>query len=105
MESCRFEGDDLETTQHFGLYLKQELVGIISLFKKSNSDIPVKNQYQIRGMAALENHRKKDFGKELLLYSEKQCKNQNMDLIWFNPRIEASDFYQKNGKSKNKNSI
>ncbi|WP_395049073.1 hypothetical protein [Flavobacterium sp.] len=35
MESCHFEGDNLETTQHFGLYLEQELVGVFSLFKKA----------------------------------------------------------------------
>lgn len=95
IESCHFEGDDLETTQHFGLYLEQELAGIISLFKKSNPDFLEKNQYQIRGMAVLEDQRKKDFGKALILYSEEQCKNQNVDLIWFNARIEASGFYEK----------
>lgn len=34
VESCRFDGDDLKTTLHFGLFLDQELVGIVSLFKK-----------------------------------------------------------------------
>lgn len=100
IESCHFEGDDLGTTQHFGLYLEQELVGIISLFKKSNPDFLEKNQYQIRGMAVLENQRKKDFGKALILYSEEKCKNQNVDLIWFNARIEASGFYEKMGYQK-----
>lgn len=36
-ESCFFEEDDLKSTNHFGLFLKQELVGIISLYKKINS--------------------------------------------------------------------
>ena len=48
MESCYFEGDDLETTQHFGLYLEQKLVNVISLFKKSNPDFQDKNQLQHR---------------------------------------------------------
>jgi GNAT superfamily N-acetyltransferase len=100
LESCHFDGDNLETTQHFGLYLDEELVGIISLFKKSNPDFKENNQYQIRGMAVLEDHRKKDFGKALIRYSEEQCKNQNVDLIWFNARIEASGFYEKMGYKK-----
>lgn len=29
LESCRFDCDDLETSLHFGLYLSQELIGII----------------------------------------------------------------------------
>lgn len=97
IESCHFEGDDLETTQHFGLYLSQELVGIISLFKKNNPSFLEKNQYQIRGMAVLENHRKKDFGKALIVHSEEESNNQDVDLIWFNARMEAIGFYEKMG--------
>ena len=36
IESCIFEGDDLETTHHFGLFDNESLTGIISLFHKSN---------------------------------------------------------------------
>ena len=100
IESCRFEGDDLETTRHFGLYLSQELVGIVSLFKKINPSFTEKNQYQIRGMAVLENHRKKDFGKALIVYCEEECSNQEVDLIWFNARVEAIGFYEKMGYLK-----
>lgn len=100
IESCHFDGDDLESTQHFGLYLSQELVGIISLFKKNNLTFSEKNQHQIRGMAVLENHRKKDFGKALIIHSEEECKNQGVDLIWFNARIEAVGFYKKMGYQK-----
>ncbi|MBX9808145.1 MAG: GNAT family N-acetyltransferase [Flavobacteriaceae bacterium] len=95
--SCVFDGDDLETTLHFGLYLAQELVGIISLFKKSNPIFKEQNQYQIRGMAVLQNQQKKDFGKALVLHSEAYCKNQNVELIWFNARVEAVGFYEKMG--------
>lgn len=100
IESCHFEGDNLETTHHFGLYLSQELVGIISLFKKNNPDFPQKNQCQIRGMAILENQRKKDFGKALIIHCEEECRNQGVDLIWFNARMEASGFYEKMGYLK-----
>jgi GNAT superfamily N-acetyltransferase len=97
IESCHFEGDDLETTQHFGLHLKRKLVGIISLFDKKNPAFLESKQCQIRGMAVLENHRKKDFGKALIIHSEEYCKNQGVDIIWFNARIEALGFYKKMG--------
>ena len=100
IESCHFDGDDLESTQHFGLYLSQELVGIISLFKKSNSTFSKKNQYQIRGMAVLENYRKKDFGKALIIHIEEECKNQGVNLLWFNARMEAVGFYETMGYQK-----
>lgn len=100
IESCRFEGDNLETTHHFGLYLDQELVGIISLFKTSNPVFAEPNQYQIRGMAVLQDQQKKDFGKALILHSEAFCKLQNVDFIWFNARVEAIGFYEKMGYQK-----
>ncbi len=100
IESCRFEGDDSETTHHFGLYLDQELVGIISLFKTSNPVFAEPNQYQIRGMAVLQDQQKKDFGKALILHSEAFCKLQNVDFIWFNARVEAIGFYEKMGYQK-----
>lgn len=95
LESCHFDGDDLETTIHFGLYLNTELVGVVSLFKKNNSHFSEKKQFQIRGMAVLEDQRKKDFGKALLMHCEEECKNQDTDLIWFNARTEAVGFYEK----------
>lgn len=100
LESCRFDGDDLETTHHFGLYLGKELVGIISLFQNNNPVFTVTNQYQIRGMAVLQYQQKTGFGKSLILYSEAFCKNQNVDLIWFNARVEAVGFYEKMGYQK-----
>jgi hypothetical protein len=51
-------------------------------------------------MAILENHQKKDFGKTLIIRAEKECKNQEVDLIWFNARMEASGFYEKMGYQK-----
>lgn len=48
-------------------------------------------------MAVLENHRKKDFGKALIIHCEEECNNQGVDLIWFNARIEAIGFYEKMG--------
>ena len=100
LASCHFEDDDLETTLHLGLYLDQKLVGIISLFDKSNPNFQEKNQCQIRGMAVLENQRKKDFGKALLKHCEKECKKQDVDLIWFNARMQAIGFYEKMGYQK-----
>ena len=63
IESCIFEGDDLKDTYHFGLYNSGELIGIISLFTKINSIFAEKNQAQIRGMAVLESHQKRDLGR------------------------------------------
>jgi len=95
IESCIFEGDDLNTTHHFGLFENDGLTGIISLFSQTNTIFADKNQAQIRGMAILENHQKKGFGEALVKHCEDYCKAQNVDLIWFNARTAAVGFYKK----------
>ncbi|SNR89759.1 GNAT family N-acetyltransferase [Flavobacterium sp. ov086] len=95
IESCVFEGDDLETTHHFGLFENKSLTGIISLFTKINPIFAEKNQAQIRGMAVLENHQKKGIGEALVKHCENYCKTNNVDLIWFNARTVAVGFYRK----------
>ncbi|WP_264536342.1 GNAT family N-acetyltransferase [Flavobacterium sp. N1736] len=95
IESCIFEGDDLKSTHHFGLFDNEELIGIISLFSQTNTIFADENQAQIRGMAILENHQKKGYGEALVKHCEFFCKAQNVDLIWFNARTAAVGFYKK----------
>jgi predicted GNAT family N-acyltransferase len=100
IESCHFDGDDLETTVHFGLFTNQELAAIISVFKKTNTLFAKKEQFQVRGMAVLEHYRKEGFGKTLLIHCEQYCITQNAQLIWFNARTTATGFYEKMGYQK-----
>lgn len=97
IESCHFEGDDLTTTQHFGLYQNDKLEGVISLFENNSPLFKEMHQSQIRGMAVLENNQGKGFGRQLVEHAEKTLKLQNIDLIWFNARENAVGFYQKTG--------
>ncbi len=94
IESCFFEGDDAETTVHFGLFLEAKLVGVISIFKNKNSIFSAENQFQIRGMAVLQEHQGKKLGNQLLMKSEAYISSQKGDLIWFNAREVAVPFYQ-----------
>ena len=66
LESCAFDGDNLETTHHFGLFENLNLTGIISLFLKTNPIFAENLQFQIRGMAIVESHQKKGFGEALV---------------------------------------
>jgi GNAT superfamily N-acetyltransferase len=95
IESCIFDGDDLETTHHFGIFDTENLTGIISLFHKSNPIFAEQNQSQIRGMAVLETHQKKRFGEALVKHCETYCNENKVDLIWFNARTTAVGFYKK----------
>lgn len=97
LASCHFEGDDLPTTQHFGLYENDKIEGVISLFENNNLLFEAKHQSQIRGMAVLEKNQGKGFGRLLVDHSEKALMHQNITLIWFNAREKAVGFYQKMG--------
>ncbi|WP_348813395.1 GNAT family N-acetyltransferase [Flavobacterium maritimum] len=95
IESCHFEGDDLETTTHFGLFDENKLIGVISIFEAKNKLFSEEKQFQIRGMAVLNEHQKKGLGASLVEHSEKYCLDNDSDLIWFNARTEATGFYEK----------
>ena len=96
---CVFDGDDLISTTHFGMLFDNKIVGIISVFENKNTNFTLENQLQIRGMAILEQHQKKGYGKLLMLESENQAKIQKASLIWFNARESAIGFYKNLGYS------
>ncbi|MFV5691503.1 GNAT family N-acetyltransferase [Flavobacterium sp. LT1R49] len=96
-DNCHFDGDNLETTIHFGLLDQNNLIGVISLFEAKNNLFTAEKQFQIRGMAVLKEYQKKGFGEKLIRNSEKHCSDQNVNLIWLNARKEAIHFYEKMG--------
>lgn len=95
IESCHFEGDNLGTTAHFGLYENDEIIGVVSIFKVTNPNFVKKEQYQIRGMAVLENHQRKGIGEQLVKKAEHYVREKKGELIWFNARENAVPFYEK----------
>lgn len=95
IESCRFQGDELETTNHFGYYINNQIIGVISIFEINNKQFLVQKSFQIRGMAVLPAFQKQGIGEALVNEAEKFCTTQKADLIWFNARTTAVGFYQK----------
>jgi GNAT superfamily N-acetyltransferase len=95
IESCYFVNDERESTIHFGIIIDSKLVGVVSLFEDKNEFFTEIKQFQIRGMAILEEYQKKGYGNLLINESEKYCKNNNGNLIWFNARESAKPFYEK----------
>ena len=95
IESCFFDGDDLKTTVHFGLFVDKKIVGVVSVYKNKNVNFKAVNPLQIRGMAVLNEFQKKGFGELLMLHCEKYILNQKGDYIWLNARELAVGFYKK----------
>lgn len=97
IESCIFDGDDLEATAHFGIYDHENIVGVTSVFEVSTPLLSEKKQFQLRGMAILDTHQKRGLGDQLVQKAEQYTKEQNGETLWFNAREIAVGFYKKMG--------
>ncbi len=91
-----FEGDHDPDTFHFGIFDKEQLVGVVSYMKKNLSGFSGK-QYQLRGMATLDEFKHKGYGSMLLNDTEIFLKEKGTCMIWCNARVKATGFYQKLG--------
>ncbi len=96
IETCRFDRDDESATRHFGLYENDELVGVASLFDNRHPGFNEYRQFQLRGMAVLEDFRGKGYGALLLNHAEDLVRRAGGDLLWFNAREVAVPFYEFN---------
>lgn len=97
LNTCAFNGDDLETTVHLGIFNKNTVIGVASIMKTSNDLFTETLQYQLRGMAVLQEFQGKKLGKMLLEHGEDLLQERNIELIWCNARIIAVNFYKRNG--------
>lgn len=97
IEDCRFDGDDLPTTFHLGLFYDNVLVGVASYMKNGLEYFSDEHQYQLRGMSVLKAYQGKQLGDALFKQGETLLKEKNVSLLWFNAREVAVNFYKRNG--------
>lgn len=95
LSTCKFEGDMLPTTFHFGLHYNNTIAGIATVLKQPNDLLSSKNAYQLRGMAILEEYQGYGFGEALIKHIENHLKQLNTPLLWCNARTSAAKFYLK----------
>ena len=100
-EKCIYPNDNAASTLHFGLYENDVLAGVVSVFETKSVVFEDEKQFQIRGMAVLNEHQKKGYGAALVREVESYLKaNESHYTIWFNARIIAVGFYEKMGFEK-----
>lgn len=100
LKSYMFEGDDESGTFHLGAFIENNLVSVASFYFKRNPNFNIDNQYQLQGMATLENFRKQGFSRELLNVAFPIIKQNFCNVVWCNARVEAAPFYEKLGFEK-----
>lgn len=99
LATCVYPADEAPTTFHLGAFKEDELIGIASFYKESNSDFAQECQYQLRGMATSPEFRGMNIGKQLIIAAEAILKERQVDLWWCNARMVAIGFYEKLGLS------
>ena len=92
-QTCIYPHDDDGT--HFGAYLINTLVGIVSYYHQSHPDKFDPKAWRLRGMATLEEYRRIGVGKTLIEIGNKFVKQQGGNSVWCNARKSAVGFYEK----------
>lgn len=97
IETCHFEDDERDQTFHLGAFVEGKLVSVASFYYHKNDKFETENQYQLRGMATLEDFQKKGFSRELLKVAFPIIEQNFCDLVWCNARVAARPFYENVG--------
>jgi GNAT superfamily N-acetyltransferase len=92
LDECRFPEDRLYGTFHLGYYIKGKLVSIAS-FHPQNYGQFIGEGFQLRGMATLEEYRRRGFGNHLLNFAIVYLRGQKVNYLWCNARKNATQFY------------
>lgn len=76
---------------HFGLFLENELVSVVSLFKQKKSNA------QFRKFATQTKHQSNGYSTKLLLHLMQFAKKKGFHTLWCNARVDKAYFYKKFG--------
>ena len=96
IEDCKFSHDDDDSTFHLGVFLGNVLIGVVTYFKNEIKQLSG-NQYQLRGMAVLNEYQNRGIGKLMIDEGEKIVKERKGNVIWCNAREVAVNFYKRHG--------
>tara|TARA_Y100000815_G_scaffold275428_1_gene313502 strand:- start:1270 stop:2238 length:969 start_codon:yes stop_codon:yes gene_type:complete len=96
LESCAFNGDELETTFHLGVFYDRDLVGV-STFMENPHPAFAARQLQLRGMGVLPEYQKRGLGEMMMDKALAFAKEKNIHLLWCNAREVAVSFYKNLG--------
>jgi len=95
LSMCCYPGDKDSSTFHFGGFLDDSLVGIVSVYRRSLASIPTGQGYQVRAMAVVEASRGTGLGSQLLKAAENVSFDAGAEYVWANARVSAREFYEK----------
>lgn len=92
-----YPGDDLPSTYHFGLFTDAGLVAVSTFLNESFPEFSATRPYRLRGMAVDTSLQGQGLGHKLLAFGVEFLSKKECDLIWFNARENAFNFYGRLG--------
>ncbi|MDC0534864.1 GNAT family N-acetyltransferase [Francisellaceae bacterium] len=100
ISECYYAEDKYSNTIHFGKFLDDQLVGIISIYAQDQNLEPSQKEWRIRGMAVLKEYQGQGYGLDLVNLVIEYLRQQNAEMLWCNARTSACPFYEKTGFAK-----
>ena len=98
LEKSQFGGDLTPQAFHVGAIDDTEKVlACASFHEEIFPEFPDKFAFRLRGMAAYEEYRGQGLGKRILLFAERELHKRQVEVLWFNAREAAFEFYTKHG--------
>ena len=91
-----FNGDLDKSTFHLGVFKEDKLIAVSSYMKSSSKSL-LGEQYQLRGMATLNEFQGFGAGKLMVEEAFSILAKLKVDYLWCNARIIAVKFYEKQG--------
>ena len=92
----KFNGDNDENTFHLGVFKDDTLIAVSSFMKSVHKDLEG-SQYQLRGMATLNEFQGFGAGKLMIQEAILILTELEVKFLWCNARIVAVKFYEKQG--------
>lgn len=99
LDRARYNEDDEPGTLHVGAYQQAVLVGCATLMVEEGPMRPGVHALRLRGMAVDGQCHRQGIGRELLTFAVAHATHAHPthQLVWFNARHSARDFYQSMG--------
>ena len=92
----KFNGDLDNDTFHLGVFKDEKIIAVSSFMKVKNKNFKGE-QFELRGMAALNQFQGLGAGKLMMKEALFILKSLDTDYLWCNARIVAVNFYKKSG--------
>lgn len=92
----KFNGDLESDTFHLGVFKNDKIIAVSSFMKVKNKNFKGE-QFQLRGMATLNEFQGSGAGKLMMKEALLILNSLNIDYLWCNARIVAVSFYKESG--------